>query len=114
MTCPFCASERVVPVLNERMTRVTWRPGNPFRRYCPECERWLKMCSRDEWVDSDDPLVLPADADPDSPTLVPAAQTGFADEADPKNRFACPECGSTQIGYPDACTECGAGYSWNT
>lgn len=113
MTCRYCASERDTPVLFARMKRATWRPGNPFRRYCPECGRWLKMCTVEEWAGAESPMVLPADADSGDPTLVAAADTEFADLAQRDNRFACPKCGTTHYGYPAECDNCSAVYNWN-
>lgn len=69
------------------------------------------MCERSVWARSDDAHVLPADVDPEDPTLVPAEETEFADRLE--NTFDCPNCGAGQTGYPVECTDCGAPYSWN-
>lgn len=57
-----------------------------------------------------EPQVLPADADPDDPMLVPAEETEFAEATE--NRFDCPECNALQMGYPEECDTCGIPYNW--
>lgn len=113
--CRFCGSQRVVPVMFERMERARWQPGNPYRQFCLECERWLQMCARGAWMTHPDARVLPASQDASDALLVPAEQTRFADELEigsPTNWFQCPACATILTGYPDECAECGVPYEW--
>lgn len=111
-SCRYCASERTVPVLYERMERANWKAGNKYRVFCQECERWLPCCSKEDWRTHDNPHVLPADSDPDDPELIPAGETEFADDL--ANRFQCPNdgCEAVHTGFPADCDHCGAPYSW--
>ena len=115
--CAFCASQRVIPVLIERQRNAIGQPGNPFRRYCRECERWLKMCSRPEWAKHPNARVLPAAFSPENPLFVPAEDTEFADELDedraPSNSFRCPACNAVQTGHPEQCGQCEVPYEWS-
>lgn len=90
-----------------------WVEGNKYRRRCRECQRWLPCCSAKEWKAHDDPQVLPADADPNDPDLVPVEQTEYEERID-SNYFECPAsgCEATHNGYPDECRTCGISYNW--
>jgi len=109
----YCASERVVPVLYARMARANWKPGNQYRPFRRECERWLPCCDKQAWRFHDDPHVLPADSDPDDPSLIPTTETEFADRL-PENIFECPSdgCEAVHEGYPESCDTCGTPYNW--
>lgn len=114
--CRYCASQRVIPVLFERMERAGWQPGNPFRQFCLECDRWLQMCSREAWERHPEARVLPATHSPDVPLLIPVEDTDFADRvssAPAANQFDCPACGVLQTGYPDQCNRCSVPFEWS-
>jgi len=153
--CRYCASERVVPVLDKRIEQSD-NAGNKYRTRCLNCGRWLPMTSADEFEDHDDPHVLPADQDPegDDPTI-PIHEYDYADETAElaakidnqgvetqpavtdggqeiedddqeddgdddlrpveEHTFECPAtgCESTLTGFPESCSECGAGpFNW--
>lgn len=110
--CRYCASQRVVPVLNERIENANWKPGNKYRWFCRECTRWLPLAGKSDWKAHDTPFVLPADEDPDDPTLVPVDDTEYRERTE--NNFECPRprCSATHSGYPAECGECGAEYNW--
>lgn len=68
--CRYCASERVVPVLDVRIEESP-TAGNKYRTRCLGCERWLPMTSADTFETHLRPHILPKSADPeaDDPTI---------------------------------------------
>lgn len=120
--CPFCASERTVPVIYERMDKANYIAGNKYRLRCRECDKWIYCTSEETWRTHNDPQVLPAGIDPKDPEFVPAVETEYSDRLadeseDPttdENRFECPngDCTASHVGYPEECNECGVPYTW--
>lgn len=119
--CRYCASERVVPVLDKRLHNSP-SAGNPFRSRCMGCERWLPMTTKAAFKQSPDAMVMPPDQDPDDPALVPFDEYDYADKLsdlaakvdDSPNQFVCPVegCEADHTGYPDECDDCGTEYNW--
>lgn len=62
--CEYCASERVVPVLDKRIEKAP-RAGNKYRTRCLGCWRWLPMTSKAAFKQHENSHILPADADPE-------------------------------------------------
>lgn len=121
--CRYCASERVVPVLDKRLHNSP-SAGNHFRDRCLHCERWLPRTSKQRFIEHANSKVLPPDSDPQNPTLVDLSDYEFADELNElieksensgtENEFRCPVdgCEAEHDGYPDYCEECGTKYNW--
>lgn len=79
------------------------------------------MVGRSDFENSTNPHVMEPDQDPDDPELIPLVEYDYSAEwadlaervkKDEENRFDCPRCGEEQTGYPDACDNCNAEYTW--
>lgn len=77
--CRYCASGRIVPVLDKRIER-SHRAGNKFRQLCKGCRRWLPMTSEEHFRNHHSPHVLPADASPDAENVIPLTEYEYDDE----------------------------------
>lgn len=121
--CRYCASQRVVPVLDKRLHNAP-NAGNHFRERCLGCERWLPMTTKERFKNHPEAKVMPPDQNPDNPTLVDFEEYDYADELaelaekveenGTDNHFVCPVegCEAEHDGYPDECGACGTKYDW--
>lgn len=118
-----CGTTRVVPVLHARMIGQPYG-GNPYRRYCLECEEFGVAVSKADFKQHRAPHVLPRDQPKDDPdSIIPLEDWDRAADYDRvverlrrynANRFQCPDCKEPGIGFPDTCWNCGASFGFES
>lgn len=88
-----CDDPNLIPVKDGNLD-VPYKDGNPYARYCTNCERRY-FCAKSFFQKAAEKFLIPEGSN------------------EPVHYFECPKCGADQTGEPDCCTDCGVEYEWD-